>query len=461
MNARPDLAAPLDPNDLERAADPGARSVPSSAAVTVIRGDSIRPEPIAWLWSGWLARGKVHVLAGAPGTGKTSAALALAATVTTGGRWPDGTRAEPGHVLLWSGEDDPKDTLVPRLIASGADLPRVHFVVSVTDEDGPRAFDPAEDAELLGDHAAQMDPAPSLLIVDPIVSAVAGDSHKNAEVRRALQPLVDLAMTRRCAVLGISHFSKGTMGRDPVERVTGSLAFGALARVVLAAAKLPEEDGGGRMLARAKNNIGCDTGGFQYDLETVELGAFPGVETTRVLWGEALDGTARELLSKAETFADPDEQSLLDDAKGFLRSMLADGPVPSKQIKREADEAGHAWATIRRAKDALGIEAHKEGMKGPWKWAPPPEDAHETPKIPISEQGASSGNDEHLRDGRAQEQDRLINRPPVTCETCRHFTPSETSPGAGLGSCRIDAPASERSPALWPRAEHTCEDWRP
>ena len=85
-------------------------------------------EPINWLWPGWLARGKVHILAGAPGTGKTSIAMALGATITTGARWPDGTPAEPGEVLMWSGEDDPSDTLIPRLMAVGADLERVHII---------------------------------------------------------------------------------------------------------------------------------------------------------------------------------------------------------------------------------------------------------------------------------------------------------------------------------------------
>jgi putative DNA primase/helicase len=151
-------------------------------------------------------------MAGAPGTGKTTAAVALAATLTIGDRWPDSTRADVGDVLLWSGEDDPTDTLVPRLIAAGADLSRVHFVSSFTDGKGSRAFDPATDTEALSDHLATMNPAPVLLIVDPIVSAIQGDSHKNAEVRRSLQPLVDLAQVRRVAVLGISHFSKGTQG---------------------------------------------------------------------------------------------------------------------------------------------------------------------------------------------------------------------------------------------------------
>lgn len=369
---RPDQGTrPLIRNPPPVVATPPGTASPATG-VTLIDAGAIALRPVEWLWDGWLARGKVHVLAGAPGTGKTTAALALAATLTVGGRWPDGTQAPRGRVLIWSGEDDPADTLVPRLAAAGADLSRVAFVASYTDERGPRSFDPASDAAALSDHLANMDDPPALLIVDPIVSAVSADSHKNAEVRRALQPLVDLAQTRQCAILGISHFTKGTQGRDPTERVTGSLAFGALARVVLVTAKRPEEDGGGRILARAKSNLGGDAGGFLYEIQPIELSSHPGITATRVLWGEALAGTARELLGQAENQADPDEQGALADAKGFLLAILADGPVSAKQIKREADEAGHSQITLKRAKQALGVEAIKDGFKAGWTWALPP-----------------------------------------------------------------------------------------
>lgn len=100
-------------------------------------GAGIVPEAIRWLWSGWLAKGKVHILGGAPGTGKTTIALSLAATVSTGGSWPDGKRAPAGNVIVWSGEDDPADTLTPRLLASGADMTRIWFVGDTNDHGKP------------------------------------------------------------------------------------------------------------------------------------------------------------------------------------------------------------------------------------------------------------------------------------------------------------------------------------
>jgi RecA-family ATPase len=190
-------------------------------------GSDIRSVPIRLLWPGWLARGKLHILAGAPGTGKTTVALALAAAVTRGGSWPSGTSAPVGNVLIWSAEDDAADTMMPRLRAAGADASRIFIVGDYSDGMDKRAFDPAADIDLLEQEAERIGNV-VLLIADPVVSAVTGDSHKNTEVRRALQPIVDLASRLDAAVLGITHFSKGGAGKDPAERVTGSIAFGAL-----------------------------------------------------------------------------------------------------------------------------------------------------------------------------------------------------------------------------------------
>lgn len=343
--------------------------LPAPSCVTLTCAASLKPEPVKWLWHGWLARGKLHIIAGAPGTGKTTVAMAIAATLSTAGRWPDGAHCEPGDVVIWSGEDDPADTLLPRLIAAGADPRRVHFVDSVTEAEGKRPFSPAADLDLLSETMDRLEQRPALLIVDPVVSAVAGDSHKNAEVRRALQPLVDLASRHGCAVLGVTHFTKGTQGRDPVERVTGSLGFGALARVVMATAKRPEDEGGGRMLARAKNNLGPDDGGFVYDFDVTE--PLPGIEATRVLWGNALEGSARELLASAETETDPEERSELDEAKDFLLDSLAAGPIASKEILKDARECGIAEKTLRRAQKALGVLAEKKDFSKGWQWRLP------------------------------------------------------------------------------------------
>jgi putative DNA primase/helicase len=139
-----------------------------------------------------------------------------------------------------------------------------------------------------------------LLIVDPVVSSIAGDSHKNAEVRRGLAPLVTFAESLRAAVIGVTHFSKGTQGRDPLDRLMGSLASGAAPRLVFAASKKVGEDGAeeGRVLVRGKSNIGPDGGAITYCLEQAELPR--GITTSRVTWGGTIQGSARAILADAE-----------------------------------------------------------------------------------------------------------------------------------------------------------------
>ncbi|WP_139559095.1 AAA family ATPase [Methylotetracoccus oryzae] len=329
--------------------------------VNLLCAADVTPEPIRWLWPGWLARGKLHVIAGAPGTGKTTVALAMAATVSTAGRWPDRSAATAGNVLIWSGEDDPRDTLVPRLLAAGADVSRIHFVGDVQERGGARPFDPATDCALLAATAERLSDV-ALLLVDPIVSAVPGDSHKNAEVRRGLAPLVDLGAKLGAAIVGISHFTKGTAGRDPVERVTGSIAFGALARLVFGAAKLPDEEGGGRVFCRAKSNIGPDSGGFRYDLRERDVPGYPSLTASVAEWGEAIEGEAREILAAAEASQPEGRGAALAEAEEFLSGILESGPVPKRDIVSKAEAEGITLDTLKRAKSSLGIESRKRGF---------------------------------------------------------------------------------------------------
>lgn len=262
-------------------------------------------------------------------------------------------------MLIASFEDDPADTLAPRLLAMGADMTRVRFLSAVREGGKLRTMHAGDHGSLLADAIRQHDIR--LVIVDPIISALgAFDSHKNAETRQALQPFVDAVSGTTAALLGIAHFSKGTAGREPLERVAGSLAFGALARVVLGAARVKTDGAERRLFLRLKSNIGPDTGGFEYTLAQDELREHRGVFASRVSWGELVEGSARELLAEAE--ADDDgEGGALEDARQFLASLLADGPVSAKAIRADADGAGYSWATIRRAQKALGVSAVKEG----------------------------------------------------------------------------------------------------
>lgn len=337
--------------------------------VVLVSGATLKPVPVAWLWKHWLALKKLHILAGMPGQGKTTIAIALAATITIGGKWPDGSRSIAGNVIFWSGEDDPADTLVPRLAAAGADLSRCYFITGAQRHGEVVPFDPAQHLPMLREQLEAIGGV-SLLVVDPVVSAVSGDSHKNTEVRRALQPLVDLASECNCAILGITHFAKGGQGSDPSQRVVGSVAFTAVARIVMVAAKVKGDDGEDkRVLARSKSNIGPDDGGFEYHLEQIENA--DGIHASRIAWGQAVEGSARDLLTDPN---DDEGQGDAQDICDMLReALVADCWTPVDTAQHGLIKAGFSKKQIWSASKKLGV-VRKKGEGGPrdgWYWRLP------------------------------------------------------------------------------------------
>lgn len=348
----------------------GNRSV-SEKTLVVRNAAQVIAKPINWLWPGRIARGKVTLIAGHPGLGKSQVTASLAAIVSAGRPWPTtDTACPPGNVIFLSAEDDAADTIRPRLDAAGADVSRVYIVESVRD---PHPHDPARrrgfslqrDLPLLEAALADIGSA-ALIVIDPITAYLGEvDSHKNAEIRALLTPLSDLASRYQAAVVAVSHLNKSS-GSEALQRVTGSLAFVAAARAAYIVAR-DKEDASRRVFVPIKNNIGSDQSGFAFSIESVTLNN--DIQTSTVSWeNEPITITADEALSG--NLGD-DSRSQLDDAKGFLRGLLADGPLPVKRVRAEADDAGHTWATIRRAQKDLGIDAYKAGMKEGWRWQLP------------------------------------------------------------------------------------------
>jgi len=342
------------------------RAKPKADEVIIECADDMDIKPIDWLWPGWLPQGKLTILAGQAGTGKSTLALSIAATITAGGQFPDGFTCKPGNILMWSGEDAPEDTLIPRLCASGADLKSCFFIQGTRIKGEPQPFNPASDIPLLEAKVKEIGEV-SLLIVDPVVNAVAGDMNKANEVRQGLGPLVDFGASNNCAVLGITHFRKGKAGSHTQERVIGSQAFSALARMVLVVGQ--EEGKEKRVLARAKCNIAPDNGGFEYTLRqaTIKNGKGP-IETTYAVWGNPIEGTASEILEDVEG---EEAGGSLDEAEKFLREILAQGEKPHNDIVSEAEKQGYSFRTLKRAKAKLKIKSRKDGKDGPWFWALP------------------------------------------------------------------------------------------
>jgi len=291
-----------------------------------------------------------------------------------------------GDVVIWSGEDDPKDTLIPRLIASGADCGRVHIINGILSGKDKRMFDPALDIEPLYRTLVKSGKV-RLLIIDPIVSAIQGDSHKNAEVRRGLQPIAELAGSLNCVLLGVTHFSKNTGGCEPVERITGSLAFGALARIVLVVSKKTGEDGKTEhILCRAKSNNGPDSGGFKYEMLQSPLKDHPAIVASYIKWGEAIEGTAREILTETQE-SSKEDHSALKEAKDFLIEALSDDEERyASELIKWAHSLRISERTLKRAKAELGILTRKFGNAWTWQLPPKPEDQTDSTVPTIAEQ---------------------------------------------------------------------------
>ncbi|MBN2701177.1 MAG: AAA family ATPase [Methylothermaceae bacterium] len=318
---------------------------------------SIEPQEIQWLWPTRIALGKLTLFAGDPGLGKSMLSASLAAYVTTLREWPDGAECEhPGDVVLISAEDDPADTLRPRLDAAGADVSRVHLLEYIEEETKEkikrRSFSIA-DVEALDGLMSKI--KAKLIVIDPISAYLDGtDSHKNADVRALLTPLADLAASRGVAIVGITHLNKG--GGSAMYRSMGSLAFVAAARAAYMVAKDPDEPER-RLILPVKNNLGDDRTGLAYEIVTGENGA-PMVRFEEGI----IETTADEALM-------PDEnRSELEDAEEFLLETLKHGERQSTEIIKEAKQAGIAEKTLRRAKTKLRIKSAKQEISKKWVW---------------------------------------------------------------------------------------------
>lgn len=321
----------------------------------VVRLSDVEPEPVRWLWPGRIAAGKLTLIAGDPGLGKSFLTLDLAARVSTGSGWPDApkVRFDPGDVVLLSAEDDVADTIRPRLDAAGADVSRIVAIdaVRALDKNGKLSARPVDLSQDVQYVEAAMDQlaSPKLVVVDPI-SAYMGetDSHNNAETRAMLAKLADLAARRGVAVVCVSHLNKGA-GRSAVYRVTGSLGFVAAARTVWSVSR-DEHDHERRLMLPIKNNLARDTDGLAYSLYAAE-----GAVTPCVAWeDETVAMIADDALNAGD---DGPGKSAVEQAVGWLRDLLAAGPIKPAEVIGKARDAGYSESTVQRAKRRAGVES--------------------------------------------------------------------------------------------------------
>ena len=202
------------------------------------RASDLKPERLVWVWPGRIPEGKLVLLGGPPGLGKSQLTAFISAVVSNGGSWPCGEGSTlPGDVIFMSAEDGIRDTIVPRLMAAGANTSRVHIVAAATKPDGTgrKTFSLKTDVDLLEAKAREIG-AVRLIIVDPISAYMGGaDGNGNVETREVLEPLAEMADRLRIAVVAVTHLNKGGAGgQSALNRFAGSIAFVAAARAAFA-----------------------------------------------------------------------------------------------------------------------------------------------------------------------------------------------------------------------------------
>lgn len=329
---------------------------------------AFRVRRVRWLWEGRIPMGTLAVVAGRAGLGKSTTTYWLAAQVTRG-TLPGEYHGTPRSVFVCATEDSWEHTIVPRLIAAGADLARV-FRVDVVEGGYHAGLSLPRDVHALANAARSKDAA--LLVLDPLMSRIDGklDSHKDADVRRALEPLVDLADQVGMTIVGIMHNRKGG-GTDPLEMVMGSTAFNAVARSVHSVIPDPDDDTGKRKLfATAKNNLGRD------DLPvlafTVESASIPTddgdiCETGRIEWQGEISGSLRDVM---EAGADTDRTATAEAAEWLYGLLAANGgSMPRRDVLAAARTECYSEATLKRAAKRAHVTPRRvSGYQGGSVW---------------------------------------------------------------------------------------------
>lgn len=334
-------------------------------------------EALDWFWPDHFALGKLGVIGGLPDRGKGLITAYLMARATTGAAWPCGEGHAPsGNVILFTGEDAEKDTVIPRLAAAGADRTRIHIIRGIKDHKTKkqRMFSLLSDLEALERKIQEIGDI-VLVIIDPM-SAYFGvgkmDSYRTSDVRGILTPLKELAERQHCAIIAVMHFNKKT-GNNAMLRISDSLAFVAAPRHVYVVVDQPDTPEI-RLFTKAKNNAIRNTAQtLTYTTEAKQVGVDPRtgelIEAPFIVWGGYVDISADEALAETEGSDDTRHQARTD-AEGFLKEFLGDGEFKTtEEILNAASRAGHSKRTIWRAADNLPITKKSTGKGAGKMWA--------------------------------------------------------------------------------------------
>lgn len=314
------------------------------AKLNIFSMQDIQAENVGWLWEPYIPQGKITIVQGDPGGGKTTMALAIAAAITNGEALPGGSRNAPANVLFQTAEDGLADTIKPRLEQLGADCSKVHVI------------DESEQSLSLADERLEqaiIRKGAKLLILDPLQAYLGGaDLHSANGVRPLMKQLATVAERTDCAVLIIGHLNK--KGGKSQYRGLGSIDIYAAARSVLTIG-LVDEDENLRAVVHNKSNLAPPGVSIAFSLDPV----------SGFSWQGEYDISIDELLSGKRQ--SPENQ--FTKSCRFIKTILSGGAVAATDIMEQAEEQGISPKTLNRAKSALGAISVKR-VDG-WYWEMP------------------------------------------------------------------------------------------
>lgn len=337
--------------------------------------NTVAPTAVEWLWKNKLVIGKNNLVCGNPGLGKSLFALDVAARVSRGDAFPDGSALDkPGGVVILTMEDDAADTIVPRLLSHNADLSRIAHVQGLTDVDGDgktiHGIDLGQDIEAIRAAIQQVENC-KLVIVDTISDYLGSkvDCNKNRDVRSVLNPMAALANECRVATLCISHLRKSE--GLAIHATMGSVGFVGQCRVAWAITRCPTNPRR-RLLTCIKSNLADDNTGLAYLIEPFGPDGGPIVcweaDPIRMSADEAM------VQLRAKPGPKPDGRN---NAADWLSQHLADGPKPAADVLDDAEADGFKPWTMRRAFKQLDCKRHKGGFDEGWIWSLPQDDTED------------------------------------------------------------------------------------
>lgn len=307
----------------------------------LINMEDVKCENVEWLWYPFIPYGKITIIQGDPGEGKTTLVLQIIAKLTKGDTIINGEGKEPINIIYQTAEDGLSDTIKPRLVSANADCSKV---LVIDDKEAPLTMLDVRLEKAIAETGAR------LVVLDPIQGFLGADvdMHRANEIRPVMKHIAEIAEKYRCAVILVGHMNKCNVGKSAY-RGLGSIDFQAAARSVLIVGRIKNEPEI-RVVCQIKNSLAPEAKSIAFRLN--EKNGFEWIGECDVKADELLCGTAKVMKQKT--------------AIHFLEDTLSKGKMAQTKIAELAEEKGISNKTLRNAKKSLDIKASKIGNQ--WYW---------------------------------------------------------------------------------------------